>query len=394
MMTRRLDRRCLFLWLWLTTTTTDVSTTPTPTPTLKVGDVYCIEGYVMDRYCIDNIHLLDNPSEESLKRPEYVTKVVERLKICGKMIILICVSRPFLYVTSFDSLTLSFHTTLSSLHSVHCLVDVGICRESPFEILTPPPTGSDTYGIGWRLMEDDNNNDDNGMSSKDKIVHLARKVGDPDSWCSTCFGGGLEQTGFRATIKARVESLGRGITPPIVSVMGAYSSSVVNPDTLQSTLVNDNPCQYFFAMNEFGVAHDEIPPKPTLSPTVRMVTSVPTMRINTLTTEWPSTILPPNSQSYSTPSKIPSSAPIVASDDDESRTSPSPGILASVPSLSPALATTYPPTVNTDTVSETVNFIADSAAEAATASLMTTTLRVMVTSMVAARVATTMAVLS
>jgi hypothetical protein len=37
---------------------------------INVGDVFCIEGYVMDRYCIDNVRLLDNPREETLKRPE------------------------------------------------------------------------------------------------------------------------------------------------------------------------------------------------------------------------------------------------------------------------------------------------------------------------------------
>ncbi|KAG7371674.1 hypothetical protein IV203_017815 [Nitzschia inconspicua] len=199
------------------------------TDTVTVGDVICIEGYVMDRYCIDNVRLLDNPREETLKRPD--------------------------------------------LHTVHCLVDVGICRNSFFEILTPPPPGSDTYGVGWRLKEDDP--DEAGISSKDKIIQLARKVGDPENWCSTCEDGGMEQEGFRATIRARVEALATAGAPPIVSVMEAHSSSIVNPNTLESTLVAQSPCQHFFGIPEFP----EMTSTPTSQPSLTLpaTTITPTL---------------------------------------------------------------------------------------------------------------------
>ena len=37
---------------------------------VQVGDTICVEGYVMDHYCIDNVVLLDNPGKETLKYPE------------------------------------------------------------------------------------------------------------------------------------------------------------------------------------------------------------------------------------------------------------------------------------------------------------------------------------
>jgi hypothetical protein len=212
-------------------------------------------------------------------------------------------------------------------------VDVSACRQSAFEILTPPTQGSETYGIGWRLKEDDNNSDDNGMSSKDKIIHLAREVGDPNHWCSTCFGGGLEQGGFRATIKARVAALGSGKTPPIVSVMKAYSSNVVNPFTLETNLVDDHPCQYYFGMDDF--TKNGTSPSSASSPTSRVATPAPTMSINyVLTTDGPSnfpsgspTTLPSSdSPYYSIPFMTPSSAPTVTNDHVKKQPDPVPTV--------------------------------------------------------------------
>jgi hypothetical protein len=257
---------------------------------------------------------------------------------------------------------------------------VADCRQSAFEILTPPPQGSDMYGIGWRILEDDNKNDDKGRSSKDKIIHLARKVGDPNHWCSTCYGGGLEQSGFRATIKARVEALGSGNTPPLVSVMRAYSTSVVNPDTMQSSLVDDNPCQHFFGMDEFFV-NAGTSPKSTPSPTIMKATPVPTtMRINAVTTDWPSNF-PSDLQSTMAPSDSQSR------DADKSRITPAPETSLATSSSSPAPNLV----VDKDITLETVEFsTAEEDLAVSAADPPTTTFWVMKTIMMVTGVATTL----
>ena len=37
---------------------------------VQVGDTICVEGYVMDQFCIENIVLLDNGRLETLIYPE------------------------------------------------------------------------------------------------------------------------------------------------------------------------------------------------------------------------------------------------------------------------------------------------------------------------------------
>jgi hypothetical protein len=66
----------------------------------------CIEGYVMDTYCIEDGVLLDNPSVVTLLNPEK--------------------------------------------HSAHCLLDVPVCLES-YEILVPPSTDGGEYTRGYKL---------------------------------------------------------------------------------------------------------------------------------------------------------------------------------------------------------------------------------------------------
>eukprot|EP00961_Rhodomonas_salina_P248517 3358693-Rhodomonas_salina.2 len=61
------------------------------------GQEVCMTGYIMDTYCVDRGTLLDNPSLKTLERP-------------GE-------------------------------HSIHCLVDVSVCRGSGFEVLADPPAG-------------------------------------------------------------------------------------------------------------------------------------------------------------------------------------------------------------------------------------------------------------
>merc|ERR1712194_658343 len=81
-------------------------------------------------------------------------------------------------------------------HSVHCLVDVGICLDSAFEVLVESSSGSTPYGRGYRLDD----------ASKSDMIDLARSVGS----CTTCANGydgsGLTR-GFKAVMKVNVLDL-------------------------------------------------------------------------------------------------------------------------------------------------------------------------------------------
>ena len=72
---------------------------PAPTPLtnadstdVQVGDAICVEGFVMDHFCIQRGTLLDAPSIVTLEEPDQ--------------------------------------------HSVHCLIDVPSCVNSPYEVRT------------------------------------------------------------------------------------------------------------------------------------------------------------------------------------------------------------------------------------------------------------------
>ena len=57
---------------------------------VSIGDTFCVEGYVMDHYCIDIGSLLDRPNIRTLEGPEQ--------------------------------------------HSIHCLVDVGPCLNAQLNV--------------------------------------------------------------------------------------------------------------------------------------------------------------------------------------------------------------------------------------------------------------------
>jgi len=104
----------------------------------------------MDQYCIDRGTLLDNPSVRTLEAPER--------------------------------------------HSVHCLVDVGRCRNSAFWLLGAKAAGSRDHS---RLFALD-------ATGHDAIVDLAREVGSRSAGCSTCTGQGTLRSGFQATVAGRL----------------------------------------------------------------------------------------------------------------------------------------------------------------------------------------------
>jgi len=132
---------------------------------LQVGDQICIQGFIMDFFCIENVNMIDN-GRITLEEPE--------------------------------------------LHTVHCLADIGVCLETPYEVLVESPMGDTPYRRGYRLDED----------SKQNMLELVRSVGS----CSTCANGydnSMLNEGFRAVMLATVLDLNEESeddVPPLVRV--------------------------------------------------------------------------------------------------------------------------------------------------------------------------------
>jgi len=131
----------------------------------QMGDQVCAGGYIMDTFCIERGTLFDNPSVRTLEEP--------------------------------------------NKHSVHCLVDVGVCEGSPFEILMDPPSGSEVYMRWFRVS-------DNTL-----LTDLARSLGS----CSTCTGEGNQAQGFRAQVIGTVTQARMGEIPPVIDITEVESLS-------------------------------------------------------------------------------------------------------------------------------------------------------------------------
>lgn len=131
--------------------------------TVGVGDEICVGGYIMDTFCIELGVLFDNPGIRTLG-PDG-----------------------------------------PSSHSVHCLVDVQRCRQSPYEVLTELEDG--TFGRAWRV-------DDNELLLDHAMTNGICSECDPDNSLEQ----GHLQKGYQATVVGTVKSLGDGNTPAVISV--------------------------------------------------------------------------------------------------------------------------------------------------------------------------------
>lgn len=97
-------------------------------------------------------------------------------------------------------------------HTVHCLIDAPPCIASPYELLIDPAKEGGNYTRGFTLDEE----------SKDKIVALAKEVG--DSSCTECEGTGPLKEGFRVLVTATVVDNtrdGASGAGPLISVTDA-----------------------------------------------------------------------------------------------------------------------------------------------------------------------------
>ena len=137
----------------------------------------CVEGFVMDTFCIKRGTLLDNPSVKTLENPEK--------------------------------------------HSVHCLVDVSVCVNSGFNILQPNPSGSPAYANNFRL----------DVVGNKKVLEVARANG----ICSTCGRGGTIGEGLRGTFFGTIAREATGSQPATLAV----KNMIVSPKTLNPNSMSD-----------------------------------------------------------------------------------------------------------------------------------------------------------
>lgn len=112
-------------------------------------------------------------------------------------------------------------------HTVHCLIDVPSCLNSPFEVLIDPQGSSTNYTRGYVLDD----------ASKAAMVDLAKRVGE----CDTCTGQGSLAAGFRARMTAEVVALADEATgtPPVISASNIQARQNVDCTQYQDTHVFD-----------------------------------------------------------------------------------------------------------------------------------------------------------
>ncbi|KAK1737500.1 cytochrome b561 and DOMON domain-containing protein [Skeletonema marinoi] len=156
----------------------DVETLGTVIPTaspadgeMKVGDDICITGYIMDSYCIDLGHFLDNDDTVTLREPEE--------------------------------------------HSFHCLLDLPVCYNSGFNVL-----GEKDHKLDCIVL-------DIGLMTRKPNVQS-----DTHYTCDTCSGGASDAVaGYRATVKGTVKEMGDGTKSvtgqPLLSNIQMLDASVV-----------------------------------------------------------------------------------------------------------------------------------------------------------------------
>merc|ERR1712038_1850757 len=139
---------------------------------VTVGDKICVEGFVMDNYCIGIGFLLDAPEIKTLFQPEE--------------------------------------------HSLHCLLDPPICRDSGYEVLWETPDAATPYSRAYVLDE----------AGNQELIAFAQQTGEK-GFCTSCTGPPGSQThGFRATINGEVTDIGNKDTPASLLVSSIEASDV------------------------------------------------------------------------------------------------------------------------------------------------------------------------
>ncbi|KAL7425432.1 hypothetical protein ACHAXM_000012, partial [Skeletonema potamos] len=162
-----------------------------PGGAIRVGDDICITGYIIDSYCIELGHFLDNDDVVTLREPEQ--------------------------------------------HSFHCLLDVPVCYNSGFNVLGEKDVQTGLHCLGFRLDE------------TDKVLAAGRAAGsnvksdDSHYTCNSCSGGSSAPVaGYRATVKGTVKELGDGTKSvtgqPLLTNITMLDASVICETTAPQTV--------------------------------------------------------------------------------------------------------------------------------------------------------------
>lgn len=148
----------------------------------------------MDHFCIERGTLLDNGSVETLKNPEE--------------------------------------------HSFHCLLDVGVCADSGYQVLGDKDPVTGTHSLGYRLDD------------TEAVLEMGRAAG-RQGICTTCTGDSASPDyGYEATVKGTVSNLGDGSEglsgTPMLTNFEMMSSSVaceraITPADTTAAQTNEAP---------------------------------------------------------------------------------------------------------------------------------------------------------
>ena len=92
---------------------------------------------------------------------------------------------------------------------MHCLVDIGNCNQSPYELLVENPDGSSPLYCRAYTLDD---------AGRALAIAEARATGDKGAGCTTCDGGGSLKKGFRATVWGTLGDADKDGGPPTLKV--------------------------------------------------------------------------------------------------------------------------------------------------------------------------------
>ena len=162
-------------------------------------DMQCTEGFVMDLFCINRRTLLDVPSVVTLQNPEK--------------------------------------------HSVHCLVDVGWCIDSGYNILLPNP----------KFRQDSEPKFVHALTLDETGNKLVLKIARQNGVCSTCTGSGKISAGLRFTYIGKVIPRGNDVAMFQVKNI-SLSPRMADPNS------NDDGCPN--AMKRFNISRPLNKPEP------------------------------------------------------------------------------------------------------------------------------------
>jgi len=186
---------------------------------IEVGDEVCLTGYIMDNFCVENVRLLDNSRVKTLEQPEE--------------------------------------------HSFHCLLDVGICIRSGFQVLGPKNPETGMHCGGFRIDNDES----------DVVLEAGRSLGRP-GYCSTCEGNrNGPEYGYSATVRGTVSELGDGSDDDVKGTPILKNVRVTNNEECE---VETAPPLCTHLREVTNEPTDEPSPSPSIQPSTSPVTDIPT----------------------------------------------------------------------------------------------------------------------